>query len=67
MWPNIMNINDCNMWQLSATHFGIRVRWLFPPLHGIEKFVIWFTEDIICFTFATTLTYLIGDMAMLDL
>ena len=47
MWSNIMNINDCNTWQLSATCYGYRVR--------IEKFVIWYTEDIICFAFATLL------------
>ena len=58
MWPNIMNINDCNTWQLSATRYGIRVRWLFPCLHGIEKVVIWFTEDIIRLAFATSLIYL---------
>ena len=26
MWPNIMNINDCNTWQLLATRYGNRVR-----------------------------------------
>ena len=58
MWPKIMNINDCNRWQLSATRYGNRVRWLFPCLHGIEKVVIWFTEDIIRLAFATSLIYL---------
>ena len=44
MRPNIMNINDCNTWQLSATHYGNRVRWLFLLLQEIETFVIWSTE-----------------------
>ena len=47
----------CNTWQLSTTRYDNRVRWLFPRSHGIEKFVIWFTEDIICFAFATPLIY----------
>ena len=65
MWPNIMNINDCNTWQLSATRYCNRVRWLYSRLHGIEKFVIWFTEDItICF--CNTIK-LLEDMAVLDL
>ena len=30
MWSNIMNINDWNTSQLSATRYGNRVRWMFP-------------------------------------
>ena len=55
MWPNIMNINDCNTWQLSDTRYGNRVRWLFPCLHGLEMVVIWFMEDIFCLAFAISL------------
>ena len=60
MWPNIMNINDCNAWQLSATRCGNRIQLLFPRSHVIGKFVIWFTVDIICFAFETYHWYLWG-------
>ena len=66
MWLNFMNIKDCNTWQVSVTRDGYRVRWLFPRSHGIEKFVIWFTENrypLLCF--CNTIN-LLGDMAMLD-
>ena len=65
-WLNIMNIKDCDMWQVSVTRYGYRVRWLFPRSYVIEKFVIWFTEDrypLLCF--CNTIN-LYGDMAMLD-
>ena len=55
--PMFMNMNDCNTWQLSATRPVNRARFLFPCLHGIEKVVIWFTEDIIFLAFATSLIY----------
>ena len=66
LWLNLMNIKDCDTWQVSVTRYGYRVRWLFPRSHGIEKFVIWFTEDrypLLCF--CNTIN-LYGDMAMLD-
>ena len=57
MWPNTMNIFVCNMWQLSATRYSNRMR-VSTLIHGIEKFVIWFTVHIICFAFATPWIYL---------
>ena len=57
MWPNIMNINNCNTWQLLATCYGNRVWWLFPHWHLIKKFVIWFTVEIICTCLEIPSTY----------
>ena len=58
MWLNVMNISDCNTWQLSATRYGTRVRWLFPRSQVFEIFVMWFTVDFICFASEKTLIYM---------
>ena len=48
--PNIMNINDCNTWQLSATRCGNCIRLLFPRSHES----LWFdSREMSRFAFET--------------